>query len=429
VEMAITLKEIENEAMQRIRSLLDGRPNPDADEVYSLIGEILRQLRQEHPNVPGQSYSDIWRKMWIKLNPKGPLVEYLDDESIEEIRFNGPSICYIVQDGKRLRIDSPIQNEKELWELIEFYLGDAGGRLDRASPMVTATLSDGSRMHAVLSPPARPMSVTIRKHLTNRFTSLSDIVAVGSLHPSLIPFLQASVRARANMLIAGGTSCGKTTFIRLLAKAIPRQERVVTIEDQAELQLWKFLDDCISLECRNSNTEGRGEINIRMLVHEALRMSPDRIIIGEVRGPEALDLLDAWNTGHPGSFCTIHSDNPRDTIPRLLRLVMRGLTTSHMEIIMDELSRSLDIVIHLGVMRIGSQRRRILTSIGVVTGMEAGKIVVEELVKYDWEAQKWKLGQAFLEAMPLRLISKFNNAGEDLKAIFAELKDGLRDAG
>src|SRR5438128_3817711 len=195
------------------------------------------------------------------------------------------------------------------------------------------------------------MSVTIRRHPADRFPTLESLERSGFLPHALVPFLEAAVQARLNILVAGGAGAGKTTFMRVLARSIPPDERVVTIEDQAELHLWRELADCVSLEGRPANTEGKGAISIQMLVHDALRMSPDRIVIGEVRGGEALDLLDAMNTGHPGSICTIHADSPRETLPRLARLALRSPHAPRAEIVMAEVVNTVDLVLHAGLVR------------------------------------------------------------------------------
>jgi pilus assembly protein CpaF len=271
--------------------------------VYELVGRVLAEEQQRALTVISREELDeLGRRVFAAVTPLGPLAEHLADPDVEEVRINGTEACFVFKGGRRYEIDPPFTDEVALVDLVHWYTdGTLSARLDRASPTVTMTLPEGSRLHAALSPPARPMSVTIRRHPPARFRDLASLADSGFLPAELITFLEASVAGRLNILIAGGAGAGKTTFMRVLARLIPPDERVVTIEDQSELHLWRELRDCISLEGRPPNTEGRGAITIQMLVHEALRMSPDRIIIGEVRGGEALDLLDAMNTGHPDS--------------------------------------------------------------------------------------------------------------------------------
>jgi pilus assembly protein CpaF len=250
------------------------------------------------------------------------------------------------------------------------------------------------------------MSVTIRKHPPARFADLSALESAGFLPPALIEFLQAAVAGRLNILVSGGAGAGKTTFMRVLARGIAPEERVVTIEDQAELHLWRELPDCIALEGRPSNTEGRGAISIQMLVHEALRMSPDRIIIGEVRGGEALDLLDAMNTGHPGSICTLHADSPRDALPRLVRLALRNPQAPRAEAVLAEVVHTVDLVLHAALVRAadGRARERKLVSLACVAGLDAGRPLMQELVAAAPDGRWHRVGSP--AAMPERIRSK-----------------------
>ena len=265
--------------------------------VYELVGRLVA----EEASLAGTESEDAWRRIFASVTPLGPLAEHLADPEVEEVRINGSTACFVFRAGQRQAIPPPFEDEDALVELVHWYTdGTPSARLDRASPTVTMTLPEGSRLHAALSPPASPMSVTIRKHPPARFADLGALEAAGFLPRALIGLLEAAVAGRLNMLISGGTGAGKTTFMRVLSRLIPPDERVVTIEDQAELHLWRELHDCVALEGRAANAEGRGAITIQMLLHEALRMSPDRIIVGEVRGGEALDLMDAMNTGHPG---------------------------------------------------------------------------------------------------------------------------------
>jgi pilus assembly protein CpaF len=391
----------------------------DQEWVYQLVGRAVAEEHEGGAALGAAEGEEVWRRVFGSVTPLGPLAEHLADPSVEEVRINGTGACFVLRDGRRHAVPAPFADEAALIDLVHWYTDGAGAaRLDRASPTVTLTLPDGSRLHAALSPPARPLSVTIRRHPVGRFRDLSELAAAHFLPTALAPFLEAAVRARLNVLVAGGTGAGKTTFMRVLCRLIPETERVVTIEDQAELHLWPELADCVSLEARPANAEGRGAIGIQMLVHEALRMSPDRIVIGEVRGGEALDLLDAMNTGHPGSICTLHSDSPRETLPRLARLALRSPFAPRPEAVVAEVARTVDLVIQLAVHAVDGARRRRLESIGYVAGIEAGQPVVDELVKASTGGRWRRVGSP--ASMPGRVLDKLAVAGYGL-----DLLDGL----
>jgi pilus assembly protein CpaF len=377
----------------------------DQEWLYQLVGRAVVEAQQASPGLDREAAQLLWRRVFGAVTPLGPLAQHLADPLVEELRVNGTDACYLVRDGRREKVPPPFATEQGLIDLVQWYTdGTGSARLDRASPMVTMTLPDGSRLHAALSPPARPLSITIRRHPPSRFRSLDDLAATGFIPSALQPLLAAAVRGRLNMLVAGGTGTGKTTFMRCLCRLIPEDERVVTIEDQAELHLWRELADCVSLEGRPANAEGRGAISIQMLVHEALRMSPDRIVIGEVRGGEALDLLDAMNTGHPGSICTLHSESPRETLPRLARLALRNPHSPRPEAVVSEIARTVDLVLQLEARTVGGVRRRRVGSIGYVAGVEAGQPIVDELVGVD-SAGSWHR-RAGIAALPDRVQAK-----------------------
>jgi len=419
--MAVNLADSERRIRARVEEELAARVAgrettrlqlADQDWVYQLVGRLVTEehRRAESELAPGDC-ERLWRRVFGAVTPLGPLAEHLADPEVEEVRLNGTEACFVLKQGRRLRVPPPFADESALVELVHWYADALGtARIDRSSPTVTLTLPDGSRLHAALSPPARPMSVTIRRHPPSRFRDLADLAAVGFLPEAAIDFLSAAVRGRLNVLVAGGTGAGKTTVMRVLCGLIPEHERVVSIEDQAELHLWQALNDCISLEGRSANAEGKGAISIEMLVHEALRMSPDRIVIGEVRGGEALDLLDAMNTGHPGSICTIHSETPRDTLPRLARLALRNAHAPRLEAILAEVVRSVDLVLQMGMSTEGGTRRRYLSSIGFVVGLEGDRPVVEELMTGDPETG-WTLHLA-ASALPDRIRTKLARAGD-----------------
>ena len=390
----------------------------DQEWVYQLVGRIVAEEHERGAALEPGEGQEVWRRVFGSVTPLGPLAEHLADPTVEEVRINGTDACYVLREGRRHAVPPPFAEEAALVDLVHWYTDGAGAaRLDRASPMVTLTLPDGSRLHAALSPPARPLSLTIRRHPVGRFRNLAEMAAAGFLPVGLTAFLEAAVRGRLNILIAGGTGAGKTTFMRLLCRLIPDSERVVTIEDQAELHLWRELPDCVSLEARHANAEGRGAIGIQMLVHEALRMSPDRIVIGEVRGGEALDLLDAMNTGHPGSVCTLHSDSPRETLPRLARLALRSPHAPRPEAVVAEVARTVDLVIQLAVHSIDGARRRRLESIGYVAGVEAGQPVVDELVRAEAGGGWRRVGSP--ASMPARVLDKLAASGSGLDLLDA----------
>jgi pilus assembly protein CpaF len=382
----------------------------DQQWVYELVGRVVgEEQRQASPPVTVDESEHLWRRVFAAVTPLGPLAEHLADPDVEEVRINGTEACFVFKGGRRHALPPPFADEAGLVELVHWYTdGTPSSRLDRASPMVTMTLPEGSRLHAALSPPARPMSVTIRRHPSDRFRDLGSLAASGFLPHELIPFLEAAVASRLNILVSGGAGAGKTTFMRVLARLIGADERVVTIEDQAELHLWRELSDCISLEGRLPNTEGKGAITIQMLVHEALRMSPDRIVIGEVRGGEALDLLDAMNTGHPGSLSTIHADSPRETLPRLARLALRSSHAPRVETVISEVVNTIDLVLHAGIVRhsmtASEARMRRLTSVSFVAGLVDGQVAVRDLVTLAGDGGWHRVGS--LQGLPERARAK-----------------------
>ena len=387
--------------------------------VYELVGRVVGEERAKAGEAV--DWELVWRRVFAAVTPLGPLAEHLADADVEEVRINGTRACFVFSGGRRHEIAPPFADEAGLIELVHWYTdGTPTARIDRASPTVTMTLPEGSRLHAALSPPARPMSVTIRRHLPTRFADLRVLARSRFLPPQLVAFLEASIAARLNVLVAGGAGAGKTTFMRILARLFGEDERIVTIEDQAELHLWRELPDCISLEGRPPNTEGKGAITIQMLVHEALRMSPDRIVIGEVRGGEALDLLDAMNTGHPGSICTIHADSPRETLPRLVRLALRNAQAPRPEAVLAEVVNTVDVLLYAGFARgtgRGSRERRLL-SVGCVAGVADGRPVVQELITFGDDGDWHRVGSA--QAMPERVRHKLSRVAD-----VASLLDGF----
>ncbi len=308
----------------------------------------------------------------------GPLERLLADESITEIMVNGPSQVWIERNGRLSLSHIRFVDESHLRRVISKIVGKIGRRIDESSPMVDARLPDGSRVNAVISPVSLSGSLlTIRKFGKERLT-IDDLIRIGTLTPEAVEILRACIRAELNILISGGTGSGKTTLLNALSAAVPEDERIVTIEDAAELKLSQR--HVLRLESRPPNIEGEGEIRIRELVRNSLRMRPDRIIVGEVRGPEALDMLQAMNTGHDGSLCTVHSNSARDGLARIETMVLMAGYDLPVRAIRQQVASALDLIVHLERLPDGSRK---VLAISEVLRMEADVITMQDLFTYE----------------------------------------------
>jgi len=316
-------------------------------------------------------------EMTAEIMGYGPIEPFLSDEAISEIMVNGPHQIYVERAGRLTQVSARFINNDSLMRVIERIVSPLGRRIDEGAPMVDARLPDGSRVNAIIPPLSLIGPIlTIRKFAKQRF-SMDRLVAMGSLAASMAAFLQVCVRYRKNIVIAGGTGSGKTTFLNALSEAIPAGDRIVTIEDAAELRLQQ--PHVVSLEARPPNVEGRGEIAIRDLVRNALRMRPDRIIVGECRGGEALDMLQAMNTGHDGSMTTGHANSPRDLLSRLEVMVLMAGMDLPVRAIREQIAAAVNIIIQQT--RCSDGRRRV-TSIVEVDGMEGDVILTQPLFAF-----------------------------------------------
>jgi len=311
----------------------------------------------------------------------GPLEPYLRDPEVSEIMVNGYDQIYVERDGRLYPITAVFTDEWHLRRTIDKIVARVGRRVDEASPMVDARLPDGSRVNAVVPPVALDGSLlTIRKFATDPFT-VDDLISFGTMTVPVAQLLEACVRGRLNIVIGGGTGSGKTTTLNVLSSFIPADERIVTIEDAAELQLRQ--EHVLRMEYRPPNLEGRGEIPIRDLVRNSLRMRPDRIIIGEVRDAAALDMLQAMNTGHDGSITTVHSNTPRDSLARLETMVLMAGIELPQRAIREQLASAVDLILHQSRLKDGTRR---ITHITEVDGMEGAIVTLQDLFLFDYHA-------------------------------------------
>jgi pilus assembly protein CpaF len=311
----------------------------------------------------------------------GPLEPYLNDPEVSEIMVNGPGQIYVERNGRLSLIDGAFAGEGSLRRTIEKIVARVGRRIDESSPMVDARLPDGSRVNAVIPPVAIDGALlTIRKFAADPFT-VHDLVGFGTWTPQVAELVAACVRGRLNILISGGTGSGKTTTLNVLSSFIPPDERIVTIEDAAELQLRQ--EHVLRMEARPPNIEGRGEVTIRDLVRNCLRMRPDRIIVGEVRDGAALDMLQAMNTGHEGSLTTVHANAPREALSRLETMVLMSGMDLPVRAIREQVASAIDVIIHQSRLKDGTRR---ITHVTEVSGMEGEVVTLQDIFLFDMRA-------------------------------------------
>jgi len=356
----------------------------------------------------------------------GPLERLLADDSITEIMVNGPSEIWIERQGRLYETTVRFTDESHLRRIINKMVAQVGRRIDESSPMVDARLPDGSRVNAIIAPLSLsgPL-LTIRKFSKKRLT-LDDMINMGSISDESVDFLRRCIQAQLNILISGGTGTGKTTLLNALSASVPDNERIVTIEDAAELQLHQR--HVLRLEARPKNIEGEGEIPIRDLLRNSLRMRPDRILVGEVRGGEALDMLQAMNTGHDGSLCTVHANSPRDALHRIETMVLMAGFDLPVRAIRQQVSSALDMIVHLERLEDGSRR---VTAVTEVQRMESDVITLQDIFEFQVDSvgpDRTITGS--LKATGLRpvFLHKFDKRGIELPAgLFATPPPALAD--
>ena len=348
-------------------------------ELETKVKHTLQEvLRSEQTPLTAADRTRIAQDIADDILGYGPLEPFLRDPDVTEVMVNGPGSIYVERGGKLFQVEGGFNDDAHLRRTIEKIVGRVGRRVDESSPMVDARLPDGSRVNAIIHPLALDGSLlTIRKFSSDPYR-VDDLVGFGTLTRVVADFLNACVSGRLNVLVSGGTGAGKTTTLNMMSSFIPEDERIVTIEDAAELQLDQ--EHVLRLEARPPNIEGRGEVTIRDLVRNALRMRPDRIVVGEVRDAAALDMLQAMNTGHDGSICTVHANTPRDVLARLETMVLMAGLDLPVRAIREQVASAIDLIVHQQRFKDGSRR---VTHVTEVVGMEGDVITLQDIFLFD----------------------------------------------
>jgi pilus assembly protein CpaF len=371
------------------------------DDVRKTIQSLFEQILSEENIVLSRpERARLFEQISAEILGLGPLQPLLEDESVTEIMVNGAKNIYVERKGKIHRVPVTFESNDHVMRIIDRIVAPLGRRIDESSPYVDARLADGSRVNAVIPPISLVgPTLTIRKFSKIPIT-LEQLIQYGTLTPESLQFLKACVESRLNIVISGGTGSGKTTLLNILSTFIPSDERILTIENAAELQLRQ--EHVVTLESRPANIEGRGEITIRMLVVNALRMRPDRIIVGEIRDDAALDMLQAMNTGHDGSMTTLHSNSPRDTLSRLETMTLMAGMELPVRAIREQVAAAINLVVHQERMRDGSRR---VTNITEVAGMEGDVITTMDI--FVFEQTGFENGKVLGRLRPSGLRPKF----------------------
>ena len=376
-----------DELRQRVHHLLIDEVGPLLYDRRISEDELRRQLQEHLKVILGREKvplstadrTQLVQDLTDDVLGYGPISALLADPEVNEVMVNGPNRVYIERHGKIVKSGASFIDENHLKRIIEKIVAQVGRRVDESTPMVDARLPDGSRVNAVIAPLAigGPF-LTIRKFAKDPFT-VEDLINFGSFSRTVAQFLDACVKGRLNVIVSGGTGTGKTTALNVLSSFIPHDERIVTVEDAKELQLHQ--EHVLALESRPPNIEGKGEVRIRDLVRNTLRMRPDRIVVGECRGGEALDMLQAMNTGHDGSITTVHSNSPRDTLARIETMVLMAGMDLPVRAIREQMASAIDLIVHLTRLRDGTRR---VTHVSEVQGMEGDVIVLQDLFLFDF---------------------------------------------
>jgi pilus assembly protein CpaF len=375
-----TYQDLKSRVQKKLLAEIDPRVDvTKVNEVKKTIQDLFDQILVEENFVLSRNEKTrLFEQITAEILGLGPLQPLLEDDTITEVMVNGSKNIYVERRGKIQRVPLAFENNEHVMRIIERIVAPLGRRIDESSPYVDARLMDGSRVNAIIPPVSLVGPVlTIRKFARTPFT-VDQLIQFGSITAEAVQFLDAAVKSRINVVISGGTGSGKTTLLNVLSGFIPADERIITIENAAELQLRQ--EHVVTLESRPANIEGKGEITIRNLVVNALRMRPDRIIVGEIRDEAALDMLQAMNTGHDGSMTTLHSNSPRDTLSRLETMTMMAGMDLPVRAIREQVSSAIDLVVHQERLRDGTRK---IVNITEVTGMEGDIITMTDIFVYE----------------------------------------------
>ena len=418
-----TYADLKVRVQNRLLAELD--PSIDVSEVEKVRGTIRdlfeQILTEESIVLSRQEKHRLFEQIAAEILGFGPLQPLLEDDDITEVMVNGAKSVYFEKVGKINRAPITFESDEHVMRIIDRIVAPLGRRIDESSPYVDARLPDGSRVNAVI-PPISLVGpcLTIRKFAKDPFT-VEQLIDFGTLTPGAILFMEAAVKARFNIIISGGTGSGKTTLLNVLSQFIPNDERIITVENAAELQLRQ--DHVVTLESRPPNIEGRGEVTIRQLVINTLRMRPDRIIVGEIRGEESLDMLQAMNTGHDGSLTTAHSNSPRDTLARVETMALMAGMDLPVRAIREQIASAIDLIIHQSRMQDGTRK---VTSITEVVGMEGDVITMQDIFRFEQTAiEDGKvLGALIPTGLRPKYMDKIEGAGIHLPPSIFSIKRG-----
>ena len=379
-EIMLLTRSVHEDILEKLNLSDNARKELNKTEMRTKVEAALeRTLKERRHEIPNRIPLSLFRQALLdELIGFGPLSPLLRSHGISEIMVNGPNIVFVESKGKLFDSGIHFFNEQHLQSIIQRIVEPLGRHIDDASPMVDARLPDGSRVNAVIPPLSlRGAALTIRKFAEKKLTT-DDLIAFGSMTKEMASFLQEAVRVRKNILVSGGTGSGKTTLLNVLSLFIPEGERVITVEDSAELKLTH--SNLVSLEARPANIEGKGRVSIRDLVINTLRMRPDRIIVGECRGAEALDMLQAMNTGHDGSLTTAHANNPRDVLTRLENMVMMAGFELPSTAIREQIASAIDLIVQQTRLADGSRK---IVKITEITGREGNQILMQDIFTFE----------------------------------------------